>query len=56
MNRIEKAFNELVELKYQIYNSLFLTLQFDSIESAGTLLPLLQKYCKSSFADKLSNS
>lgn len=54
MNRIEKAFNELVELKYQIYNSLFLTLQFDSIESTGTLLPLLQKYCKSSFAEKLS--
>jgi len=54
MNRIEKAFNELVELKYQIYNSLFLTLQFDSIESTGTLLPLLQKYCKSSFTDKLS--
>lgn len=54
MNRIEKSFNELVELKYQIYNSLFLTLQFDSIESTGTLLPLLQKYCKSSFAEKLS--
>lgn len=49
MKHIEEAFKELVELKYQIFNSLFLTLKFDSIESTGTLLPLLQKYCNTSF-------
>lgn len=49
MKHIEESFKELVELKYQIFNSLFLTLKFDSIESTGTLLPLLQKHCNTSF-------
>ena len=42
---IEKSFAELVELKYQLYNSLFLTLPLDAVEQTGTLLPLLQEYC-----------
>ena len=40
---IQENFTELVELKYQLYNSLFLTLKFDAIEKTGNLLPLLQK-------------
>jgi phosphoenolpyruvate carboxylase len=45
-NSISKSFRELVELKYQLYNSLFLTLDFDAIEKTGDLLPLLQKVCR----------
>lgn len=40
-----KLFEELVELNYQIYNSLFLTLPLDAIEQTGTLLPLLTEAC-----------
>lgn len=43
---IQKSYQELVELKYQLYNSLFLTLPLDAIEQTGLLLPLLQKACK----------
>ncbi|NOR87194.1 MAG: phosphoenolpyruvate carboxylase, partial [Bacteroidales bacterium] len=42
---IYKSYQELVELKYQIYNSLFLTLPLDAIEQTGLLLPLLQEAC-----------
>jgi len=43
---IKKSYQELVELKYQLYNSLFLTLPLDAIEQTGLLLPLLHKACK----------
>ena len=33
-------------LKYHLYNSLFLTLNFDAIDQTGDLLPLLQKLCQ----------
>jgi len=42
---IEKSYRELVELKYQLYNSLFLTLPLDAVEQTGLLLPLLQEAC-----------
>lgn len=42
---IKKSYQELVELKYQLYNSLFLTLPLDAIEQTGLLLPLLHKSC-----------
>ena len=44
-DQIEKSFRELVELKYQLYNSLFLTLPLDAVEQTGLLLPLLQEAC-----------
>lgn len=44
-HKIEKAFHENIELKYQLYNSLFLTLPLDAVEQTGLLLPLLQKAC-----------
>ena len=34
-----------VELKYQLYNSLFLTLPLDAVEQTGLLLPLLEEAC-----------
>jgi phosphoenolpyruvate carboxylase len=43
---IKKAFEELVILKYRLYNSLFLTLKFDAIDKTGDLLPILQKHCR----------
>lgn len=42
---IEKSYKEQVELKYQLYNSLFLTLPLDAVEQTGLLLPLLQEDC-----------
>lgn len=46
---IEKAYKELVELKYQLYNSLFLTLPLDAVEQTGLLLPLLQEACEKGY-------
>jgi phosphoenolpyruvate carboxylase len=48
---IHKSYKELVELKYQIYNSLFLTLPLDAIEQTGLLLPLLQEACSTGLDD-----
>ena len=39
------AFHDHVYLKYQVYNSLFLTLPFGDILQTGTLLPLLEMRC-----------
>ncbi|MBL8993672.1 MAG: hypothetical protein JNM63_10050, partial [Spirochaetia bacterium] len=41
-----KTFREEVAMKYQIYNSLFLTLPFEGLESAGTMLPLFSSFCR----------
>lgn len=42
-----RTFEELVELNFQLYNSLFLTLPLDAVEQTGTLLPLLAEQCSS---------
>ncbi|MDA3893673.1 MAG: phosphoenolpyruvate carboxylase [Salinivirgaceae bacterium] len=47
--QIQKSFKELVELKFQLYNSLFLTLPLDAVEQTGLLLPLLQEACSKGF-------
>ena len=49
MNHIEKSYRELVELKYQLYNSLFLTLPLDAVQQTGLLLPLLKEACIKGF-------
>lgn len=38
-----EAYENLVELKYQLYNGLFLTLPLDAIEQTGLFLPLLEE-------------
>ena len=43
-------FNENVVSKYQIYNSLFMTLPFDSISNTGLLLPLFHDVCSKGFS------
>ena len=42
-------FNQNVLSKYQIYNSIFMTLPFDAITKTGVLLPLFHETCKAGF-------
>ncbi len=42
-------FNQTVLSKYQIYNSIFMTLPFDSITKTGVLLPLFHETCEKGF-------
>ena len=44
-------FNENVLSKYQIYNSVFMTLPFDTISNTGVLLPLFHELCKKGFQE-----
>ncbi len=44
-----QRFNQHVLSKYQIYNSIFMTLPFDSITKTGVLLPLFHETCKKGF-------
>jgi len=45
-------FNQNVMSKYQIYNSIFMTLPFDTITKTGALLPLFHETCQKGFANK----
>jgi len=42
-------FNQNVLSKYQIYNSIFMTLPFDAVTKTGVLLPLFYDTCKKGF-------
>nr|WP_068889732.1 phosphoenolpyruvate carboxylase [Pedobacter panaciterrae] len=42
----ESVFNNEVVSRFELYNSLFLTLPFYKIKDTGTLLPLFIKYCE----------
>lgn len=44
-----KVFNELVLLKYQVFNSIFLTLDLDGVHRTGILIPLLTERCAKGF-------
>ncbi|MDD5149468.1 MAG: phosphoenolpyruvate carboxylase [Flavobacterium sp.] len=46
--KIER-FNQEVLSKYHIYNSVFITLPFDSIDNTGVLLPLFADVCDNGF-------
>ena len=46
--KIER-FNQDVLSKYHIYNSVFITLPFDSIDNTGVLLPLFTETCEKGF-------
>ncbi|MCK8520385.1 phosphoenolpyruvate carboxylase [Aquimarina sp. D1M17] len=46
--KIER-FNENVLAKYQIYNSIFMTLPFDTITNTGVLLPLFKDVCEKGY-------
>ncbi len=44
-------FNQNVLSKYQIYNSIFMTLPFSSVTKTGVLLPLFYETCKKGYAN-----
>jgi phosphoenolpyruvate carboxylase len=48
LTKIER-FNQEVLSKYQVYNSVFLTLPFDEIDNTGVLLPLFAEVCQKGF-------
>jgi len=47
----QTRFNENVLAKYQIYNSIFMTLPFDTITKTGVLLPLFYDICNRGFSE-----
>ncbi|MCW5519066.1 phosphoenolpyruvate carboxylase [Aureitalea sp. L0-47] len=47
----EERFNTQVLSRYQIYNSVFMTLPFDAITRTGVLLPLFQDVCEAGFRE-----
>lgn len=49
-----ERFNENVLNKYQIYNSIFMTLPFDEISNTGTLLPIFSEICKNGYEKNLT--
>ena len=51
--KIER-FNDNVLSKYQIFNSVFMTLPFDSIGNTGVLLPLFAEICDYGFKNNCS--
>jgi phosphoenolpyruvate carboxylase len=46
MDPRHKAFNELVAMKYQLYNGLFLGLPFEDLADTGVQLPLFAGACR----------
>ena len=46
--KIER-FNQNVLSKYHIYNSVFITLPFDSVDNTGVLLPIFTDVCDNGF-------
>ena len=53
---VKDHYETLVELKYQLYNSLFLTLPLDAVEQTGLLLPLLEEASHDGLAAGLNPS
>lgn len=49
-----ELFNQNVLSKYHVYNSVFLTLPFDSIDNTGVLLPLFAEICEKGFKNEES--
>jgi phosphoenolpyruvate carboxylase len=46
--KIER-FNQNILSKYQVYNSVFITLPFDAIDNTGVLLPLFAEVCDNGY-------
>jgi len=45
-----KQYQDLVENKYKVYNSLFMNLPYERVENIGMLIPLLHKACEEGLA------
>ena len=48
----KERFQEKVLSRYQVYNSVFATLPYDSISNTGQLLPILSRLCERGFKNK----
>lgn len=44
-----ERFSENVQLKYQLFNSIFITLPFHAIDNTGALLPLFSEVCQEGY-------
>ena len=53
LTKLER-FKDKVLSRYDVYNNVFLTLPFESINDTGRLLPLFSKYCVDGFNKDLS--
>ena len=51
MKDLTTNFENQISLKYQLFNSLFLTLPIDQISNTGILLPILSSYCEKGMAN-----
>ena len=49
-----QRFDQNILTKYQIYNSIFITLPFDNITNTGVLMPLLKSECEKGFEKGLT--
>ena len=49
----KERFSEKVLSKFNIYNSIFSTLPYESISDTGNLLPIFTEFCKLGYAKKL---
>jgi phosphoenolpyruvate carboxylase len=49
-----KRFDQNILTKYQIYNSIFITLPFDEISNTGVMMPLLKSECEGGFEKGLT--
>lgn len=54
LSRNLQEFNDLVGIKFQLYNSLFTSLPFHRIEKTGILLSVLQNECEEGYQKNLS--
>ena len=50
----KERFNDKVLSRYQVYNSIFSTLPYESIGNTGVMLPLFEKICVEGY-DKNNN-
>lgn len=46
-SQLAHAFDELVAIKYQLYNGLFITLPFENLIDVGNALPVFSELCRS---------
>ncbi len=53
-NSITDAYTELVNLRYQLYNSLFMMLPLDAVQQTGVWIPLLQGACNQGYEQSKS--
>ncbi|NMH29076.1 phosphoenolpyruvate carboxylase [Flavobacterium silvaticum] len=53
LSRLEQ-FDRNVRSKYNVYNSVFITLPFDAIDNTGSLLPLFTEVCEKGFSKQES--